>query len=131
MFIQSKHALDFFYNNSVPFWDMSSENQLLGTTGSNGNWCLAQKNTANVIVVYLREGGMDTIDLNHNYTAKWYNPKTGGVLLDGSLTSLPMGNNTSIGSAPHNIPGQDWVVLLLRVSPAAPESAAPETAPPV
>jgi hypothetical protein len=127
MFDQARQALDFFYNNNVPFWDMSNENHRLGSSSGGAaasNWCLAQRNTANVLVVYLRHGGTDTIDLDHDYTSKWYNPKTGGVLVDG--TTLASGNS-SLGNHPDPT-GQGWVVLLER-APVAPPVPSPAPGP--
>jgi Putative collagen-binding domain of a collagenase len=115
MFDQTRHALDFFQSNKVPFWDMANENQRLGSSsgGTSSNWCLAQKATANVLVVYLIRGGTDTIDLDHDYTSKWYNPKTGGAMMDGQR--LAQGNDRSLGNPPGvGGGGQDWVVLLER-----------------
>ena len=136
MFDQTRHALQFFSNNQIPFWAMSNENQRLGSSSSssssNGistsdiysrtsNWCLAQRNTANVLVVYLLHGGTDSIDLDHDYHVKWYNPKTGGALING--TRLAKGEDRSLGSPPNGAGGagggaldQDWVVLLERAT---------------
>jgi Putative collagen-binding domain of a collagenase len=122
MFDQARHALEFFYDNSVPFWEMSNENERLGSSSigdpaTDINWCLAQADTADYLVVYLMNGGTDTIDLDHDYVAFWYNPKTGGELLDGDF--LPSGISRSLGDPPDiggAAPGQDWVVLLERDS---------------
>jgi hypothetical protein len=120
MFDQTRHALQFFYNNQIPFWEMENENQRLGSSGSgtSSNWCLAQKTTADVLVVYLIHSGTDTIDLEHDYISKWYNPKTGGAMTDGPR--LAKGDNRSLGDPPGAgaglATGQDWVVLLERTS---------------
>jgi Putative collagen-binding domain of a collagenase len=118
MFDQSRHALEFFYDNRVPFWDMMNENERLGSSSVDpaaSNWCLAQKHTADYLVVYLRDGGTDTINLNHDYVVFWYNPKTGGSLVEGEF--LASGESRSLGDPPDTAePGQDWLVLLERDS---------------
>jgi hypothetical protein len=132
MLEQTRHALEFFSNNSIPFWEMSNANELLGSnsnsnnsnnsdssnstsSSSSSNWCLAQRDTAkNVIVIYLKNGGIDTIDLNYEYSSQWFNPKTGEPMVDGILLLAP-GNSRSLGAPPPgSAVGQDWVVLLKR-----------------
>jgi len=120
MWDQSLYTLEFFANNAVPFWDMSNDNSRV----SNG-WCLSQTDD-DVIVVYLKDGGSSSIDLtgSSSYTVKWYDPRNGGSLKNGSVTSLGAGNNQALGNAPSN-GSQDWVVLLQRDSAPSPPTPTP------
>jgi len=115
-----KIALDFF-NQYVPFWEMNSAD---GIVSNNNGYGFSK--AGEVYVVYLRNGGSTTVDLaSGSYTVKWFNPRTGGALVNGSVTSVSGGNNKSIGSAPTN---NDWVALIRSTSfshPGNPGSSTP------
>ncbi|MGB3466070.1 MAG: ThuA domain-containing protein [Cyclobacteriaceae bacterium] len=73
-------------------------------------------NEGEIYVIYLRNGG--TTDLNlisqtGTYAVKWFDPRNGGSLLDGSVTSVAGGSAVSVGQAPNDI-NQDWVVLVTK-----------------
>ncbi|WP_109830298.1 carbohydrate-binding protein [Reichenbachiella versicolor] len=102
------HALRFF-NLYIPFWEMKCDDGIVSANNAYGFY-----KEGDVYVVYLRNGGSTTVDLaSGSYTVKWYNPRTGGNLVDGSTTNISGGNNTSIGSAPN---GNDWVALIRNVN---------------
>jgi len=71
------------------------------------------------IVVYLRNGGSATVNLSGlsgssspTVSVQWYDPRLGGALQDGSVSSLSYGsNNQSLGNAPYSS-NKDWVALL-------------------
>lgn len=129
MWTLSKHALDFFYNFDVPFWSMANADSLV----SDGNHCLVQGN-GDVLVVYLPDGGTDSIDLPGNvdevYLIKWYDPLLGGSLQTGTISRIAVGPGQLFGTAPGN-PDQDWVVLLQREvsESSSPTSHRPSSAP--
>jgi hypothetical protein len=103
-----RYALEFFKNNAVPFWDMTCKDNLV----DGGNWCLAK--AGEVYVVYLKNGGSTQIDLeNHKgqFTLKWYNPRTGGQLFDGSIKTITASGKAAIGNPPTDA-DKDWVVLI-------------------
>ena len=109
MWDQNRHALEFFSQNEIPFWNMTNANSRL----SGDNWCLAHTN-GDVLVVYLREGGSDSIDLsdtNSSYLVQWFDPRNGGGLQLGSIPFVLPKQFQSLGEAPDN-PWDDWVVLL-------------------
>jgi len=65
-------------------------------------------------LVYLAEGGTTDVDLSDakgSLTVKWYNPRIGGALLDGTIKTVQAGKKVSIGKAPTES-GEDWVVLI-------------------
>jgi hypothetical protein len=104
-----RYALAFFNDNDIPFWEMSGNDDLV--TGSD-TWCFAK--LGEVYVVYLPEGGTADLDLSGQsgeYSVKWYNPRQGGSLLNGSLSSVTGGSQVSIGSPPQDA-SRDWVVLV-------------------
>ena len=111
MFDQSRYALEFFANNSIPFWDMSNSNSLLSSLYPNR--CLAQSN-GNVILIQLVNGGSETVDLfgQNSYSVQWFDPFLGGNLT--STGSLSTGNNIPL-NPPYPSARGDWVVLLRRV----------------
>ncbi len=107
-YLAMKIAKDFFENNNVPFFEMSN-NDAATSTG----WMLSKANSSHVI--YLPNGGT-TVTANlgstGEYTIKWYDPRNGGALQNGSITSITAdGTNKSIGNPPNNN-SSDWVVLL-------------------
>jgi Putative collagen-binding domain of a collagenase len=121
MWVQSRYAVDFFQTNKIPFQDMVNANSRV----TNNNWCLVEKSVGQDIVVYLRQGGTALVDLNGlgsnpriidpsntSVSVHWYDPRNGGELQLGSVTSLQLGVVLQdLGSAPNNV-GRDWVVLL-------------------
>lgn len=102
-----RHALNFF-NTYLPFWDMQPADNILSH-----NDAYALKKEGEVYAVYLERGNRSTtVDLAQgNYTIKWYNPRSGGNLLNGSVTTVTGGNNKSIGNPPNNN-SNDWVALI-------------------
>ena len=110
MWDQNRHALEFFSRNEIPFWNMTNANYLLL---SGNNWCLAHTNR-DFLVVYLRNGGSDSIDLsdtNSSYLVQWFDPRNGGGLKLGTKQSIAPKSSQSLGEAP-DAPERDWVVLL-------------------
>ena len=115
MWKQSRYALEFFARYKIPFQDMVNSNSRV----TNNNWCLAERSSGRTIVVYLRRGGTASINLSgfdssYPMSVRWYDPRNGGELLIGSITSVMFGNaSQALGNAPNNSNGQnDWVVLL-------------------
>ena len=116
MYVQTRHALEFFYAN-VPFQEMSNADNRIDS--SEKAWCLVQSNGGSTIVVFLFDGsdGETTIDLEDlapaTYSIQWFNPRTGGSLQNGPISSIVSGTNVAQGlGAPPQNDGKDWVVLL-------------------
>ena len=114
MWVQSRYALEFFTRNNVPFQDMVNGNSRV----TNSNWCLVERSVGRVIVVYLRRGGTASINLSgfgnstSTLSVRWYDPRNGGALQTGSITSIRNGIAAqALGNAPNNSQA-DWVVLL-------------------
>jgi hypothetical protein len=111
MYDQSRHALSFFSEYAIPFWDMSNRNSIV----SNSNWCLADTAGKNILI-FLIAGGAATVNVtsfggSKTWTVGWFDPRMGGTLQNGSVTQLSGGTVQPLGSAPYSS-NRDWAVLL-------------------
>jgi hypothetical protein len=104
---QCKIALDFF-NLYIPFYQMISSDDLVSGTK---NWCFAKP--GEVYAILLSNGGSAQLNIEGAgvFTVKWYNPRTGGQLQNGTITSVEAGQNVALGYPPSEAT-QDWVVLV-------------------
>ena len=96
---------EFFNNQHIPYSEMTV------SSASSSGWCLAKD--AEVYVVYLKNGGTSNLTLpSGNYIVKWFDPRNGGNLQDGSVTTITStGTAKTIGTAPDNTT-LDWAVLV-------------------
>ncbi|WP_282122959.1 DUF5060 domain-containing protein [Algibacter mikhailovii] len=104
---QTRYAMEFFHKY-IPFETMHSADDL---TENEHDFVFAEKGA--VYVVYLPEVKETKLDLTHTkakYSVKWYNPKIGGELQQGSVKTLKGGDKISLGLPPTN--DQDWVALI-------------------
>ena len=102
----TRYALEFFHNY-LPFDSMEPAGQL---TANNNDYVFAQSGVS--YAVYLPNGGNVDIDLaSGDYQVQWYNPRQGGALVDGAITTVSGGGVRSIGSPPYD-QSQDWVALI-------------------
>ncbi|MEO8425848.1 MAG: putative collagen-binding domain-containing protein [Verrucomicrobiota bacterium] len=106
-------ALDFFREQRIPFWEMKNANALIGNKANdNSKFCLAK--AGEVYLVYLPKGGTSELDLSGtsgSFTVQWFNPRTGGALQRGNVTSVTGGAGRELGRAPSE-PGEDWLVVV-------------------
>ncbi|TGV04557.1 DUF5060 domain-containing protein [Flavivirga rizhaonensis] len=120
LFNWSKIAiLQFFEGQGLEYWKMQN-NDALASGGKNR--CLAQ--VGNTYVIYLENGGSSNLNLtgqSGNFNVKWFNPRNGGSLQNGSITSITGGGNKSIGNPPNNA-NSDWVVLVTKGNGSITES---------
>jgi hypothetical protein len=102
----TRYALDFFHTY-LPFWEMEPANDLTPAD----DYVFAKP--GDIYVVYLKNGGMTTIDLpaDDTYTVHWYDPRNGGPLQTGTKIQIQGGSAASIGSPP-NPSNQDWVAII-------------------
>ncbi|HAQ20920.1 MAG TPA: DUF5060 domain-containing protein [Prolixibacteraceae bacterium] len=102
---QTKIATDFFQNN-LPFAQMKPANELVSPATA---FCLAKP--GEVYAVYFPKVESPEITLpNGKYLVKWFNPRTDGKLLDGTVKTLN-GGKVSLGVPPLEN-GRDWVVMI-------------------
>jgi hypothetical protein len=116
MWQQSRYALMFFRDNAVPFWAMSNDNVRL-LDGSNDR--VLSSADGDILVVYRNSNGtqgISMVGLTGRYSVDWYNPREGGPLATGTVTSIIAGSSApvSYGEAPGS-DDKDWVVLLRQV----------------
>jgi len=138
----TRHAMEFYKNNKIPFWEMENGNNL---TRSEKDFVLTKN--GEVYVIYLPAGGGASLNLQGHsgtYTVDWYNPRTGGNLQKGKemiikqtysrepasvLSGLPnikkpriQGGNVievsgpgwvNLGMPPEDVK-EDWVILVRR-----------------
>jgi hypothetical protein len=106
-------ALEFFPANKIPFWEMKNANALIGNMkDDNSNYCLAK--SGEIYLVYLPKGGTSELDLtgaSKNFTVKWFNPRQGGALQEGSVKSVKGGGKVSLGTSPADA-SEDWLVVV-------------------
>ena len=76
---------------------------------------LVLANPGEIYAVYLPNGGPSELDLEDEYTfdVRWYNPRTGGALQTGTVTTIEGEAYVSLGLPPQD-DDQDWVALITR-----------------
>lgn len=106
---QNRHARHFF-EAYLPFWKMEPADELIADDSS---YCFAAKDE--VYAIYLHPNiETTTIDLGNSdktFLVKWYHPKKGGGLRDGTVTSVSANGLINVGFPPSKTPS-DWVVLI-------------------
>lgn len=105
---QTRVALQFFQEH-LPFAEMrAAETQVRGAPGA---YVFAKAGA--IYAVYLPPGAKAAeLELPHgDYSIAWFNPREGGDLRSGSITSLAGGGLRALGAPPSD-PAQDWVVLI-------------------
>jgi len=98
-----------FFQQHLAFNEMNSHDELISTKAG---FCFAKP--GEIYAVYLPNGGTTKIQLaaaKNQYSVKWFNPREGGELLDGTVKELPGTGWVSIGNAPADY-SKDWVVLI-------------------
>ncbi len=104
---QSTIATEFL--SSLPLENMVSSNNLINLKNA---YCLAKP--GNVYVIYKPKGSSNLkleIDANQAFSIKWFNPRLGGPLQDGSVLNVRGNGNIDIGK-PLNESDKDWVALV-------------------
>lgn len=106
-------AIEFFRNNKIPFWEMNSANALVGNKkNDNSKFCFAKLGA--VYLVYLPNGGTTDLDLsgvNGTFTVKWFNPRSGGDLVNGSANNVNGGASVALGDPPSDAT-EDWLIVI-------------------
>ena len=126
MWQQSKFALEFFSKNKIPFQDMISSNNSNSVVpvklpATSKDWLLSLKNSLRH-VIYRKIGNAPGATLTGlplgSYNVRWYNPRAGGPLQVGSITSLTVVNSSDIVSygTPPSTPTLDWVVHVQKMA---------------
>ncbi len=105
---QTKYALDFFHDY-LPFTEMQSAD---GLTDNEEDFVFAKNEE--IYAIYLPEVKETKINLfssKSTFSVRWYNPRLGGKLENGTIKTIKGGSiNTFIGFPPKK--EKDWVALL-------------------
>ena len=92
---------------------MQNADQLVGNPDHGpSKFCFAKAN--DTYLVYLPEGGTSALDLRDakgSYTVHWFNPRDGGSLQSGSVTSVSGGKQERIGRPPADR-NEDWLAVI-------------------
>jgi hypothetical protein len=92
---------------------MSNADSLVGNPeNKNTKYCLAK--LGEIYIVYLPEGGSTDIDLGSaasSFEVKWFDPRNGGALQEGSVKQLTGPGKKAVGFPPAE-KGEDWVILI-------------------
>ncbi len=111
-----RHAHEFF-TRFLPFHEMGPADEL---TPDPRDFVFARKNE--VYAVYLPDGGTAELDLTSaagTFDVRWYDPRSGGELQDGTVRTVAGGARRSLGRAPRDAE-KDWAVLVRRQPGSAP-----------
>jgi hypothetical protein len=107
MWDQTRYALQFFHGH-LPFWRMEPRNEL----ASAGNNVRVLAVPGEIYAVYLSAGGTANLNLAAgDYSVQWYDPRAGGDLQSGSVTTVAGPGVKPLGGAPSD-PERDWAVLV-------------------
>jgi len=107
------HYAQDFVVRYLPVQDMRHADEL---TPAKDDYVLAKP--GQIYAVYLPEGGSTALDLSQapgRFEVKWYNPRAGGELQDGSVRAVEGGGSRSLGKAPSDT-SSDWAVLVRKVN---------------
>jgi len=106
-------AIDFFNESKLPFMDMVNRDDLIGNPEhAREKYCMARPGEVYLVYLgYVSTTELDLRDIEGIYRIQWFNPREGGALQDGSVTSVTGGGMVSLGLPPSD-PDQDWVVLV-------------------
>ncbi len=108
-------AIDFFHAQKIPFWEMANADALVGNDKhDNSRYCFAKANE--VYLVYLPSGGTASLDLSKatgQFGISWFDPRNGGPLKRGSISTVKGGASAALGEPPDS-PGEDWLVVVRR-----------------
>jgi hypothetical protein len=109
MWDQTRYALDFFVDY-LPFTEMRHHDEL---TDARDDFCFAKP--GEIYAVYLPHGGTTHLDPGHatsvSYSVRWYNPRTGDGLQEGSVATISGPGAHTIGMPPSDT-DKDWVALV-------------------
>ncbi len=91
-------------------------------TSSTSDYCFGKKGST--YAIYLPGGVTTNITLaaGETYSVHWFNPRAGGSLKTGTVSTVKGGSAVSVGRPPSET-SSDWVALLRRTGDAAPAPA--------
>ncbi|MDP4624221.1 MAG: DUF5060 domain-containing protein [Akkermansiaceae bacterium] len=107
---QCRHALDFFRTQKLPATEMKClDDLLLDAPG----FCFAKPGHTYLLLVKnsAKPARLKLGDSDASFTISWFNPRDGGALQSGSITTLQGPGTHPLGLPPTD-PDKDWVALI-------------------
>ena len=108
-------AIGFFADHEIPLTETVNLDSLIGNPKHKvGKFCLAKP--GELYLVYLPNSEATEIDLSDadgQFQLFWFNPRTGGDLMRGSVKTVTARGKVAIGDSPV-ADGEDWLVLIKR-----------------
>jgi len=104
----TRYALEFFHRH-LPFTEMRHADEL---TSSRSDYCFAKP--GQLYAIYLPNGGTTKLNLGSiaaPFPVRWYNPRAGGRLQEGSVRTVKGPGMVAIGNPPREL-SKDWVALV-------------------
>jgi hypothetical protein len=107
----ARYAKSFFLDNDIPFWSMINDNAISTASNDYGFY-----KSGDVYTVYLKNGGTTSLNLGaasatETFNVRWFDPRNGGALQNGTVTQVSGGGTVSLGQAPNSV-NQDWAILV-------------------
>jgi hypothetical protein len=106
-------ALTFFRTERIPVTEMKNADELVGNTAyDNSRYCFAK--AGELYLVYLPSGGSADLDLKGvpgRFAVSWFNPRSGGALRRGAVSSINGGGTASLGAPPDSVT-EDWLAVI-------------------
>lgn len=110
LFEYMDYACSLFMNNNIPLQEMIPNRNIVNNSSVN----YAMSNSGQGYLAYFPNGGTNntlTTTTSTLHTIKWYNPRTGGSLQNGSITTVNGGTAIGIGNPPNGLT-LDWVAYV-------------------
>jgi len=111
--IWSGHAVRFF--KRLPLVQMNANHKLASGPQNSVSYVLEKR--GEVYALYNDRNGrdlqLDLTGVEGQFNVRWYDPRNGGQLQDGSISVVPGGSVVPLGNAPNEV-DLDWAVLVER-----------------
>jgi hypothetical protein len=106
-------AIQFFHDNSMPFWEMKCLDELVGNPDHGiSKFCFAKP--GDTYLVYLPNGGTSKLNLTDaagDFSVNWFNPREGGELAESNVQVVSGGAEVDLGAPPRD-QNEDWLVVI-------------------
>ncbi|QDU89990.1 hypothetical protein Pla175_33890 [Pirellulimonas nuda] len=106
-------ALEFFGRDDIPLTEMTCLDELVGNPKhDNSRYCFAKP--GELYLVYLPKSEQAKLDLSGQsgeFSVRWFNPRTGGELVQGAVDSVKGGGEVSLGQPPKQS-SEDWLAVV-------------------
>ena len=102
-----------FFKDHLEFWEMKHDDDL---TSAGNDYVFAKRGST--YAVYLPSGGTTSLNLggySGSFEVKWFDPRNGGSLQNGSVTKVNGNGTRALGNPPNNT-GKDWVILVRKTA---------------